>query len=95
MSLSKRIRIDCSAQRADANDIFFNYDLLSTIFKNLRIIEILSIIQVHSVLYKYVKTDPKSLQVIKKCISYDFGKLLSSEDFELTKKYYRDALFIR
>ena len=89
MSCSKRIRVallTSSSSFSFVNDIFYNYDLLSIIFRNLRIIEILSVIQTNSFLYNYIKTNDKSLHMTKHCIRYDFGDILSSKYFKFNFK---------
>ena len=77
MSHSKKIRmgIFTSSSRNLSQDIFFNIDLLSIIFLNFRIIEILSIIQTNKFLYNYIKKNEKSLVTVKRCIKYDFGNI--------------------
>ena len=89
MSLSKHVRLcslTSSCSKRFVNDIFFNIDLLSIIFKNFRVIEIIKIIKTNKYLYNYIKINNKSLNTIKICISYDFGKILSCKKFKISYK---------
>merc|ERR1711991_98824 len=53
------------------------------IFGYFKILEITVLIQINKFLYNYVVTNDKSINVIKQCISYDFGDILSTNYFDI------------
>ena len=53
------------------------------IYKNLRVQEIIKIIQTNKYLYNSIKIDMESLATIKKCVAYDFGDTLACKKFKI------------
>ena len=88
MTSNKRVRLDARSNRnflsTLSHDILFNSDLLSVIFKHLRIYEIIWIAKTNKFIYNYLKINNKSIPVIKACIFFDFGDILSCKQFSFT-----------
>ena len=86
MTSSKRLKLArlTPENSSRSHDIFYNPDLLSLVFTNLKILEILKLIKINTFMYNYLKANPKSLPVIRKIIEYDFGDVFSSFESRFT-----------
>ena len=84
MTSSKRLRIVESPNlpHSKSEDVLFNLDLLSIIFTNFRVFEILKIIQTNQIFYQYIKSNEKSYNMIKHVLSHDFGDIFASKAFK-------------
>lgn len=64
-------------------NILGNYDLLCLILRNLKMMEIIPIINTNNFYTKFFKNSEHSQKLIKHCLKYDFGEILQCEHFQL------------
>ena len=86
-SLSKRVKTLRSETKFSLeNTVLKTKDLLLLVISYLKVKEIIGTARASKEIFIYLNENKKSLPTIKKCLSYDFGEILSHPQFKFDYK---------